>query len=59
MYQNFIITEQGYLLHCKIPVEWVACACNELNCYASVCRVCGAIERDCEIPKYELEKINE
>ena len=48
MFRHPIYTENGILLHCKKPVEWIDCPCGKEECYASRCRICKALEKDCE-----------
>ena len=48
MYKAYSITEEGLIRHCKKPVEWFDCPCGQAECYATRCRVCGEIEKDCE-----------
>ena len=49
MYQHYSITKEGLIHHCKQPVEWLDCPDHkDTECYATRCRVCGEIEKDCE-----------
>jgi hypothetical protein len=48
MYRNYTITEEGLLKHCQQPVEWIDCPDHKEWCYATRCRVCKEIEKDCE-----------
>jgi len=49
MYRNYVITDEGIIKHCQKAVEWLDCPDHkEQECYATKCRVCGEIEKDCE-----------
>lgn len=48
MYRHPIYTDEGLLLHHNVPVEWIDCPCGQEKCYATRCRVCSALEKDCE-----------